>query len=825
MKESEMHNLEPAWQYAKAGYEYMHFMMNPNDVPTAEGQSFPTNTRRNPIDLDEKLLLKKKQVLLPFSNTMVHCKTRETQMQGYKLHVMIHAPYPEDKSSLPNSIYVLKTYTELKDGSQNVSMVLRNLTSKTIHLAPGRCVARVAAANEVPEAVPSLELAKALDETLPKEAPKLTIKERQKLLMELLRQEGRLEQLKEWPLELALKFKQMLMEHHHIFSLDKNEIGCTDTAEHIIKLMDDEPFKEWFWRIAPPLLDEVWENLQDMLDGGAIRPSKSPWCNTIVLVRKKDGTLRFCIDFRKLNFRTKKDLFPLPRMQETMESMVGARFFSSMDLKSGFWQVRMLEKSRQYTAFTMGSLGVYEFLRMLYRLCNTPASFQRLMQNCLGELNLTYALVYLDDIIVYSKMEEDHLCQLQAMFKCFHEHGLKLRPSKCSFLHKQIMFLGHEISANGMKPGTLNLKGITEMAPPANYTEVRCFLGMTGFFRRFIKNYAHIAKPLNDILEGEASKMKSEAITLPLEALEAFEWLKMCCMMAPVLAFANFEKEFQLKTDASSEGLGAVLSQKQPDGKGQPIAFGSRELKGGEAKYHSSKLEFLALKWAITEQFREYLQYRPFTVLTDNNPLTYILTTPNLDALGHQWVTALASYNMTIKYVKGSGNKVANALSQIETRLDPETVAELLNYVKGDAPWAEAEDIRIIEEEERADQEVILHTTQLAHQDKKFRNLHTEDWRQAQQMDPVIPHVLEWLRLPKNNRTRLKDFLQGKVSEADCQAYGLREKDFERRDHILFIKTTPPGSIGTIPVFVVPVNRRQVAIDMCHRGARHQGRD
>ena len=603
MKESEMHNLEPAWQYAKAGYEYTHFMMNLDNAPTEEGQSFPTNTRRNLIDLDEKLLLKKKQVLLLFSNMMVHCKTREMQMQGYKLHVMTHAPYPEDKSSLPNGVYILKTYTELKDGSRNVSVVLRNLTSKTIHLAPGRCVARVAAANEVPEAVPSPELAKDLDETLPKEAPKLTIEEQQKLLMELLRQDGRLEQLIEWPPEQVLKFKRMLMEHHHIFLLDKNEIGCTDTAEHIIELMDDEPFKERFWQIAPPLLEEVWENLQDMLDGGAIRLSKSPWCNAIVLVRKKDGTLWFCINFQKLNSRTKKYSFPLPHMQETMESMVGARFFSSMDLKSGFWQVRMSEKSRQYTAFTVGSLGVYEFLQMPYGLCNAPATFQRLMQNCLGELNLTYALVYLDDMIVYSNTEEDHLRWLQAVFKHFHEHGLKLKPLKCSFLCKQITFLGHEISADGMKPSTLNLKGIAVMAPPANYTEARHFLGMTGFFRRFIKNYAHIAKPLNDILEGEASKMKSEAVTLPLEALEVFEWLKMCCMMAPVLVFADFEKEFQLETDTSSEGLGAVLSQKQPDSKWHPIAFGSHELKGGEAKYHSSKLEFLALKWAIMEQF------------------------------------------------------------------------------------------------------------------------------------------------------------------------------------------------------------------------------
>ena len=309
-----------------------------------------------------------------------------------------------------------------------------------------------------------------------------------------------------------------------------------------------------------------------------------------------------------------------------------------------------------------------------------------------------------------------------------------------------------------MKPGNLNLKGIAEMAPPANYTEVRRFLGMTGFFQRFIKNYAHIAKPLNNILEGEASKLKSEAVTLPPDALDAFKKLKMFCMTAPVLAFADFEKEFQLETDASSEGLGAIFSQKQPDGKWHPVTFGSRELKGGEAKYDSSKLEFLALKWAITEQFREYLQYRPFTMLTDNNPLSYVLMTPNLNALGHRWVTTLVGYNMTIRYLKGPDNKVADALSRIETRLDPDTVTELLNHA-GAPARAETNKIRIIEEEERADQEVILRTTQLAHQDKKFCNLLTKDWRQAQLMDPVIPHVLDWLCLPRNKRVKLKDFL------------------------------------------------------------------
>ena len=270
-------------------------------------------------------------------------------------------------------------------------------------------------------------------------------------------------------------FERMLMEHHNIFSLEQNEIGCTDMAEHVIELLDTEPFKERFRCIAPLLVEEVREHIQEMLDGGAIRPSQSPWCNAVVLVRKKDGGLRFCIDFRRLNSRTKKDAYPLSRMQETMESMIGAQFFSTMDLKSGFWQVKMAKDSQQYTAFTVGSMGVYEFLRMLYGLCNAPATFQRLMQNCLGELNLIYALIYLDDMIVFSRTEEEHLHCLRVVFACFLEHGLKLKPCKCHFLKDEITFLGHEISAKGMKPGTANLKAIAEMAPLKTYTEIRHF--------------------------------------------------------------------------------------------------------------------------------------------------------------------------------------------------------------------------------------------------------------------------------------------------------------------------------------------------------------
>ena len=345
-------------------------------------------------------------------------------------------------------------------------------------------------------------------------------------------------------------------------------MGQTNTTRHKIVLKDPDtpPFKEHFRRVPPPQLDKVREHLKLMLDAGVIWPSNSPWCNAVVLVRKKDGSLCFCIDFRKLNSLTVKDSHLLPCICETLESLAGAAHYSTFDMNSGFWQVPMDEESKQYTTFTLGSMGLYECESMPFGLCNAPPTFQRLMQNCLGELNLTYCLIYLDDVIVFSDTPEEHLRRMCVVFDHLREHGLKLKPSKCDVFKLEINYLAHHVNWKGVLPLKKNLESIAQCPPPDTYTKVKSFMGLVGHYRCFIKGFAKIAAPLYDLTSGDNKDKKSEHVDLSPEAHEAFNHLKAACLQAPILAFPDFKKPFLLEMDASGRGLGAVLSQKQADG-------------------------------------------------------------------------------------------------------------------------------------------------------------------------------------------------------------------------------------------------------------------
>ena len=395
------------------------------------------------VDMDELITVRESIHLGPFQTKIIEGRVKP--FLGDTTHVMITPlkageGQPQEARPLPPGLHVLHAYMHVKNGSNRVSLVVRNMSDSHIFLKKGVPVVHVVLAS----LVPPTELLLEMEATLGREAkpePMLVVARQEKLLEKL-----NLDGLAHWSLRNAAAARELVLAYHDVFALESNELGCTSAIEHEIRIDNSEPFKEQFRCIPPPLLEEVCASLLDMLDAGAVHLSQSLWCNMVVLVRKKDGTLHFCVDFRCLNTWMKKDSYPLPCIQEALESMVGSAHFSSMDFKSGFWQIKMAPESQQYMAFTVGNLRFYEFIHMPFGLCNAPATFQHLMQNTLGELNLTYCVTYLDDVIIFGHTDEEHLKHLCVVFKRFWEFNLKLKPSKCLFFQSEIIYLAHHVS-------------------------------------------------------------------------------------------------------------------------------------------------------------------------------------------------------------------------------------------------------------------------------------------------------------------------------------------------------------------------------------------
>ena len=482
------------------------------------------------------------------------------------------------------------------------------------------------------------------------------------------------------------RISALLIKHKNAFSNDDLDIGCTSTIRHQIRLTDEAPFRQRSRRIPPADYEDTRKHIRDLLTKGIIRDSASPYASPIVLVRKKNNDIRLTVDYRLLNSRTIRDQYNIPKIEDTFHSLTGASWFSCLDLKSGYYQIEMEEADKAKTAFWC-PLGFYEFNRMPQGICNAPATFQRLMEKCMGSMAFTDVLVYLDDLLVFSRTLEEHVQKLDKVLSRLEEFGLKLNPDKCQFVHSSVKCLGHVISADGVQTDPDKVSAVTTWPRPQNVRELKSFLGFAGYYRRFIQHYSKIAKPLNDlsrlyepVRKRHRGKPKnpnhSQGHPGPRPSPDTpfgDKWDKQCqsafdnlierLTTAPTLLFADHSAPFVLHTDASTGGLGAALYQ-QNNGKLQPVAYASRGLSKSETNYPAHKLEFLALKWAVTDKFADYLYGNHFTVLTDNNPLTYVLTTAKLDATGHRWLAALATFNFDIKYKPGKQNQDADGLSR-----------------------------------------------------------------------------------------------------------------------------------------------------------------
>ena len=353
--------------------------------------------------------------------------------------------------------------------------------------------------------------------------------------------------------------------------------------------------------------------VQQMLASYVIRPSNSPWASLVILVRKKDGSLRFCIDFRQHNEATVKDAHPLPRIDDLLDALHGARWFSTLDLKSGDWQVSITERDKAKTAFRTSSGQLYEFNQVPFSLCNAPATFSRLMDCVLSGLHWETCLFYLDDIIVFSSTWEEPLARLRQVFERLRHANLKLGGEKCTFAAKEVSYLGHRVTEEGLLTDSSLLAAILEIPPPKTATEVRSFLGLAGYYRRYVKNFAAITGPLHALTRKDA------VFHWSAECQTAFDQLKTLLTTSPITAFPDFSQAFRLYTDASTAGLSAILAQVR-DGKERIICCASRALNQAEKAYPATKLEFLAIVWAVAK-FRPYLMAMPFEVSTNHYAL------------------------------------------------------------------------------------------------------------------------------------------------------------------------------------------------------------
>ncbi|KAL6417073.1 hypothetical protein ACFW04_013013 [Cataglyphis niger] len=445
-----------------------------------------------------------------------------------------------------------------------------------------------------------------------------------------------------------------------------NTTRCTATRELTTRTNNEKEKLQEFLR-------KEFEKFEgEMEAAGIIEPSTSAWSSPVVLVKKKDGKYRFCIDFRKVNDATEKDAYPLPQVTATLEKLRGAKYLSTLDLKQGYWQVPLESKSRPITAFTIPGRGLYQFKVMPFGLHSAPATFQRLLDKIISPALEPNVFVYLDDIIIISKTFDDHLRLLTEVFRRLRDARLRLNPEKCKFCVNQLKYLGHVVDRKGIRTDPEKVSTVENWPEPRTVKQIRQFLGMASWYRRFIANFSTIAAPLTSLTRKNA-KWKWGA-----EETTAFRELKKTLVSAPVLACPDFARRFVLQTDASASGLGAVLTQNFEEGE-RVIAYASRTLNSAEKNYSATELECLAVVWGI-RRMKGYLEGYSFTVITDHQALKWLQRIEAPTGRLARWLFELQQYDLEVKYRKGTLNRVADALSRSATTrgMHSETAAKRL---------------------------------------------------------------------------------------------------------------------------------------------------
>lgn len=441
------------------------------------------------------------------------------------------------------------------------------------------------------------------------------------------------------------------------FEAMSDQLGYTCVAVHDIRLKPGTiPIKQRYYPVSPAKQKILDHELQQMLKLGVIEPSKSAWSSPVLLVPKSNGEYRFCVDYRALNKVTVKDAYPLPYVNAILDRLKEARYLSCLDIKSAYWQVPMKESARELTAFTVPGRGLYQFLRMPFGLTNAPATWQRLIDQVLGVDLEPHVMVYLDDIVIFTPTFEEHLKVLEKVLDRLATSGLTLSRDKCQFCKDSLRYLGYVVDQRGLRVDPEKVASIMNVSTPTTAKEVRSFLGMASWYRRFIPSFATIVAPLT----GLTKKHVSFAWTEKCE--EAFRNIKNCLVSPPILTCPDFDKPFILQTDASAYGLGAVLTQKFEDGE-KVICFLSRSLTKAERNFTTTERECLAVLWAV-EKLRHYLEGTEFTVVTDHSSLLWLDRLKDPTGRLARWALRLQQFTYTIVHRKGSEHVVPDYLSR-----------------------------------------------------------------------------------------------------------------------------------------------------------------
>ena len=451
------------------------------------------------------------------------------------------------------------------------------------------------------------------------------------------------------------KLKGILHEYVDVFSKSEYDIGCTDLAKHTIDTGDAKPIKQ-FLRKQPIIhVETIDTQVKEMIKSNVIVPSQSPWVSNVVIVRKKDNSFRFCVDYRPLNSVTRKDAYPLPRIDTCLDALSGSRYLSSFDLRSGYHNVLMDESDADKTSFVT-RMGTYKFRVLPFGLCNAGATFQRVMDIAMAGLNFDICLVYLDDVILMSKTIPEHLERLKLVLNALRKAHLKLKPSKCKLLRERVSFLGHVVSKEGISTDPEKVKQILEWPVPKNLTEVRGFLGLAGYYRRFAEGFSAVAAPLH-ALTG-----KNVPFRWSTECQEAFDEIKRRLTTAPVLAMPQDDGMYILDTDASNYAIAGVLHQIQ-DGRERVIAYQSRLLSAQEKNYCTTRKELLAIVFYM-KFYRQYLLGRHFKIRTDHAALQYLQKTPEPIGQQARWLDLIGEFDFEIEHRPGRSHGNADALSR-----------------------------------------------------------------------------------------------------------------------------------------------------------------